>query len=98
MGLTIGLSYVPCDLGERICVFDVDGRSYYELPLVYLTELSNDWMLLMFTVFGVCLIGLFILNGIKITKMFDALTKSIINISKTTLVRIIGIILTLFGP
>ncbi len=55
-------------------------------------------MLLMFTVFGVCLIGLFILNGIKITKMFDALTKSIINISKTTLVWIIGIILTLFGP
>lgn len=46
------------------------------MPLVYLKELGDNWMLLMFTVFGVFLIGLFILNGIKITKMFDALTKS----------------------
>jgi Mg2+/citrate symporter len=43
------------------------------------------------------LIGVFILNGIKITKMFDGLTKSIINITKTTMVWAIGIIITLIG-
>ena len=29
LGLTVGLSYVPCDLGERICVFDVGGKGFY---------------------------------------------------------------------
>jgi hypothetical protein len=96
--LAVGLSYVPCELGERICVFDGIGRSYYEVPLVYLDELSQNWMLLVLTLLGIFLIGLFILNGIKITKMFDALTKSIINISKTTVVWVIGILLTVFGP
>lgn len=29
LALTAGLSYVPCGLGERICVYDTNGRSYY---------------------------------------------------------------------
>ncbi len=49
------------------------------------------------TLAGVLLIGLFILNGIKITNMFDALTKSIINITKTTVVWAIGIVVTLIA-
>lgn len=48
-------------------------------------------------VLAVILVGIFILNGVKITKMFDALTKSIVNITKTALVWIIGIIVTIVG-
>lgn len=51
--------------------------------------------LLGLTLAAALLIGVFILNGIKITKMFDGLTKSIINITKTTMVWGIGIIITL---
>lgn len=34
--LAIVLSYIPCSFGERICVYDSSGSSYYELPMVYL--------------------------------------------------------------
>jgi hypothetical protein len=35
------------------------------------------------------------LNGLRITKMFDALTRSLLNITKTSVVWVVGIIITL---
>lgn len=46
---------------------------------------------------GIFAIGVFNLNGLRITKMFDALTRSLLGITKTALVWIIGIIITLIA-
>lgn len=97
LALTIMLSFIPCNLGERICIYDMNNRSYFENPAVYFNEITSNPVLGLLTLAGTFLIGLFILNGIKITKMFDALTKSIINITKTTVVWAIGITITLIA-
>lgn len=97
LAFTLMLSFIPCSLGERVCVYDSSNKSYFENPMVYLSEITSNPVLGILTVTGTFLIGLFILNGIKITKMFDALTKSIINITKTTVVWAIGIVITLIA-
>lgn len=94
LSLTIMLSFIPCSLGERVCIYDMNNKGYFENPIVYLNEITSNPVLGLLTLSGTFLIGLFILNGIKITKMFDALTKSIINITKTTVVWAIGIVVT----
>lgn len=77
-----------------MCIYDMNNKSYFESPIVYLNEITSNPVLGLLTLSGTFLIGFFILNGIKITKMFDALTKSIINITKTTVVWAIGIVVT----
>jgi len=48
-------------------------------------------------ILGIISIGVFNLNGLKITKMFDALTRSLLNVTKTAVIWIIGIIITLIA-
>lgn len=93
--LTIVSSFIPCTLSERVCIYDISNQGYFENPMVYLNEITSNHVLGLLTLLGIFLDGLFVLNGIKITKMFDALTKSIINITKTTVVWAIGITVTL---
>lgn len=93
--LTIVSSFIPCTLSERVCIYDISNQGYFENPMVYLNEITSNHVLGLLTLLGIFLDGLFVLNGIKITKMFDALTKSIINITKTTIVWAIGITVTL---
>jgi hypothetical protein len=49
------------------------------------------------TISGLISIGIYNLNGLRITKMFDALTRSLLNVTKTSVIWIIGIIITLFA-
>jgi hypothetical protein len=48
----------------------------------------------MLVLFGLLTLGVFNLNGVKITKLFDALTRSLLGITKTSIVWIIGVIIT----
>jgi hypothetical protein len=50
------------------------------------------------TLASIVLVGLFILNGIKLTKIFDAVTKSMVNISYTAVMWVVGLIITILGP
>ena len=45
-------------------------------------------------VVGVMTVSAYNLNGVRITKMIDALTRSLLNITKTSLVWIVGIVVT----
>lgn len=51
----------------------------------------------MLVLFGLLALGVFNLSGVKITKLFDALTRSLLGITKTSIVWIIGIIITVIG-
>lgn len=44
---------------------------------------------------GLGLLAVYNLNGLRITKMFDALTRSLLNITKTSVVWIVGILITI---
>jgi hypothetical protein len=44
---------------------------------------------------GIITIAIFNLNGVRITKLFDALTRSLLNVTKTSVVWIIGLIITI---
>jgi hypothetical protein len=46
-------------------------------------------------VLGLISIGIYNLNGLRITKLFDALTRSLLNVTKTSVIWIIGILITL---
>jgi len=45
-------------------------------------------------VIGIVTISAYNLNGVRITKLFDALTRSLLNITKTAIIWIIGMIVT----
>lgn len=36
LSLTIMLSFIPCSLGERVCIYDMNNKGYFENPIVYL--------------------------------------------------------------
>ncbi len=46
-------------------------------------------------ILGIISIGLYNFNGLTITKIFDALTRSLLNVTKTSIVWVVGIIITL---
>lgn len=48
-------------------------------------------------VLGLTSIGVYNFNGLKITKMFDALTRSLLNITKTAAIWVVGIAITLIA-
>lgn len=51
-------------------------------------------VLAILVVIGIATISAYNLNGVRITKLFDALTRSLLNITKTSVIWIIGIIIT----
>jgi len=48
----------------------------------------------MLVVIGILTISAYNLNGVRITKLFDALTRSLLNTTKTAITWIIGMIVT----
>lgn len=46
-------------------------------------------------VLGLSSLAVYNFNGLKITKMFDALTRSLLNITKTSVIWVVGIIITI---
>ena len=68
-----------------------------ELPFIYLREIGNNAFLLVLVILGIITISLFNFGGVSITKLFDALTRSLLNVTKTAFVWIIGIIITLLA-
>lgn len=43
---------------------------------------------------GILTISAYNLNGVRITKLFDALTRSLLNITKTSIIWVVGIVIT----
>lgn len=94
--LTI-LSFIPCDFGVKGCVFDAESNPFMELPLVYLREVFASGLLIFLVISGILTIAVYNFGGVSITKMFDALTRSLLNVTKTAAIWIIGIVITLFA-
>lgn len=68
-----------------------------ELPLVYLKEITDSGLLLALVIIGILAIAVYNFAGVTITKIFDALTRSLLNVTKTSFLWFFGIIITLFA-
>lgn len=51
-------------------------------------------MLALLVVVGITTISAYNINGVRITKLFDALTRSLLNITKTAVIWLVGIVIT----
>ena len=91
------LSISPCPFQENICVFDSFGNPYFERIDVFFAEVFTDGILFVLTLVGLVTVGLYNLNAVRITKLIDALTRSLLNITKTGIIWILGIIITLIA-
>lgn len=92
--VTTILSFIPCNFGENACVYNDKNEPYIELPLVFAAELFEHIWLFIMVVLGLSSLAVYNFNGLKITKMFDALTRSLLNITKTSVIWVVGIIIT----
>jgi len=62
---------------------------------MFFAESFTNVIILLLVIVGVLTISAYNLNGVRITKLFDAMTRSLLNITKTSIIWIVGIIITL---
>lgn len=67
------------------------------MPLVYLREVFTNGYLVFLVISGIISIAMFNFGGVSITKMYDALTRSLLNVTKTAAIWAVGIIITIFA-
>lgn len=91
------LSFIPCNFGVNGCVFNDQNEGFMELPLVFLREITSNAILLTLIILGILTISMFNFGGVTITKLFDALTRSLLNVTKTAFVWLVGIVITIFA-
>jgi hypothetical protein len=89
------LSFVPCHISPKVCVNDSNGSPYFERIDSFFVELFSNAGIGLLMLLGFITLAIYNLNGVRITKLFDALTRSLLNISKTATVWVLGILLTL---
>jgi len=75
-------------------VLNADGESFLENASSYFTSIKNDGFLLAFVILGVFSILTFNTSGVSVTKYINALARSICDVSRTVLIWIVGIIVT----
>jgi hypothetical protein len=92
--IALCFSLTPCSFGEKMCCYDSFGNPYFERIDQFFVEVGTNGVIALLVVIGIATISLYNLNGVRITKLFDALTRSLLNITKTSVIWIVGIIVT----
>lgn len=87
-------SFIPCSFGVEACVLDGAGMPYIENPLAYFRQMGQNGLLLFFVILGVFSIATFNVTGVTVTKYINALARSICDVTRTVIVWIVGIIIT----
>jgi hypothetical protein len=93
-GISVILSFVPCNISSKSCVYDSNGNPFMERVDVFFTNILSNWFLGILTLFVGLMIAFHNVNGVRITHLMGSLTRSLLTISKTAVAEIIGIILT----
>jgi len=93
--LVIILTFVPCGFGATACVLNADSMPFIERPDVYFSQITSDGALFFFVLLAICSIAFFKVLGVTITKNINAIARTIGDVTRTILVWMVGIILTL---
>ena len=92
--LLIIMSFVPCSFGADACVMNSAGMSFVENPGMYFSQAGANGFLLLFCILGVYSIATFNVTGVTVTKYINALARSICDVTRTVIVWIVGILVT----
>lgn len=93
--LVIVLSFIKCPYTGNKCVYDKDSVAYIELPSVYLIQIFTNFTLLVLVISGMVSNAFYNFYGVTITQTLDSLTRSLLNVCRTGLIWMFGIIVTL---
>ncbi|CAM6005525.1 unnamed protein product [Sphagnum balticum] len=87
-------SFIPCTFGVDACVINSAGMPFIERPGAYFSEIGQNGLLLFFCILGVFSIATFNVTGVTVTKYINSLARSICDVTRTVLVWIVGILVT----
>ena len=93
--LVIILCFIPCPYSGNKCVYDSQSQPFIELPSVYLSQIFSSLLLLFLVVAGLVSNAFYNFYGVTITQTMDGLTRSLLNVCRTALIWIIGIMISL---
>ena len=86
-------TFIPCEFGVEACVY-TDWGAYLERPDVYFQELGSNHILLGFCIFYVFTVMVFNITGLSITRYINALARAVCDVSRTVIIWIVGIVVT----
>ena len=92
--LLIIMSFVPCNFGIDACVISDQGLAFIESPATYFRQASQSGILMFFCILGIFSIATFNVTGVTVTKHINSLARSICDVTRTAIVWIVGIIVT----
>ena len=90
------LSIIPCN-GGQFCVYNSDGVGHMESVSAYLSEVFSSFFLFFLVISSAIAIPLYNFYGVTVTKVYDSLTRSLLNVCRTALLWLVGIIISLFA-
>ena len=94
LGIVPFFSHLPCNFGKPACVFDSTGRPYIEGWTMFWHHFTTNYWLLFLVLSSLLSTMLFNVAGVTITKHINALARAIADVSKTILVWIASIVVT----
>lgn len=88
------LNFVHCSFGADACAYNASGTPLMESTSAYFASVGASGFLLAFVVLGVFSIMIFNVSGVTVTKYISALTRSICDVTRTLLIWVVGIVVT----
>ncbi len=89
------LSFMPCPYNGSKCVYNSQGEAFMELPSVYLLQIFSNFTLFLLVIAGLVSNAFYNFYGVSITQTMDSLTRSLLNVCRTALIWIAGIVISL---
>ena len=93
--IIIILNYIPCSFGIDACAYGIDGQPFIEQTRTYFTSIGSTSLLISFGILGVFSITVFNVCSVSVTKYINALARSICDVSRTILIWLTGLIVTM---
>lgn len=87
-------TFIPCNFGEDACVYTDEGP-FLERPDVYFRQLGDNHVLMIFCIIYVFSVMTFNITGLSITRYINALARAVCDVSRTVIIWLVGIIVTL---
>ena len=92
--IIIVLNFVPCSFGESACAYSENGYPYIEQTVGYFRSISSTALLLISGILGVFSITTFNVCGVSVTKYINAIARSICDVTRTLIIWLVGIVIT----
>ena len=87
-------TFVPGYFGVDACVY-TDNGVFLERPDVYFQQLGDNHVLMICCIIYVFSVMIFNITGLSITRYINALARAVCDVSRTVIIWLVGIIVTL---